>query len=381
MSSTFLLDPMLLQKKKQALPQDAALRKALLQLLQQADALLASEPHSVVEKAQLPASGDKHDYLSLAPYFWPDQSTPDGLPYIRHDGRVNPEIHTISDKANLQGMIPNVKTLALAYYFSGKEIYAAKAADFLRVWFLHSDTCMRPNLNHAQMIRGLNTGRPIGIIETRGFAHIVDAIGLIQHSSAWQAQDQQGMETWFRQYLEWLKSPVAREEAEVANNHGSWYDVQATAIALFIEQVDWARQVLEASKTRRIQQQIQSDGSQPLELRRTRSWHYSVFNLQALFSLASIGDRLGIDLWNYKNAQGAGLQEALNYILPAALNEEVWPYPLIDAVRPTDLLPLLYQAAIHYHEPEYTRAANAIVIQDTTTTIDNLLYETNPGDH
>ena len=381
MSGIFLLDSVLLQRKKQALSHVSTLRASLQQLLLQADALLTSEPGSVVEKVQLPASGDKHDYLSLAPYFWPDPSAPDGLPYIRRDGRVNPEVNTISDKGNLHRMIANVKTLALAYYFSDKDIYAEKAVDFLRTWFLNQDTYMKPNLNHAQMIRGINTGRPIGIIETRGFANIVDAIGLIQGSSSWKVQDQQGMEVWFRQYLEWLMSPAARDEGEAANNHGSWYDVQATSIALFIGQEDRAKRVLEASKTKRIQGQILADGSQPLELQRTRSWHYSVFNLQALFSLASIGERQGINLWDYQNTQGAGLKKALDYVLPAAINAEVWPYQLIDTIRSTDLLPLLYQAAAHYHEPAYIQAAEAIVKQHTSTMIDHLLYETNPGDH
>jgi hypothetical protein len=381
MSGIFLLDSVLLQRKKQALSHVSTLRAALQQLLLQADALLTSKPGSVVEKVQLPASGDKHDYLSLAPYFWPDPSTSDGLPYIRRDGRVNPEINTISDKANLNRMMSSVKTLALAYYFSDKDIYAEKAADFLRIWFLNQETYMKPSLNHAQMIRGINTGRPIGIIETRGFANVVDAIGLIQGSPSWKVQDQQGMETWFRQYLEWLMSPAARDEAEASNNHGCWYDVQATSIALFVGQEDWAKHVLEASKTKRIQGQILADGSQPLELQRTRSWHYSVFNLQALFSLASIGEQQEINLWDYQNAQGAGLQKALDYVLPAAIKEKVWPHQLIDTIRSTDLLPLLYQAATHYHEPAYLQAADAIAVQDTSTTIDHLLYETNPDNH
>jgi hypothetical protein len=276
-------------------------------------------------------------------------------------------------------MIASVKTLVLAYYFSDKDIYAEKAAGFLRTWFLNQDTYMKPNLKHAQMIRGINTGRPIGIIETRGFADVVDAIGLIQYSPSWSMQDQQGMQVWFRQYLEWLMSPAARDEAEAANNHGSWYDVQATSIALFVGREDWAKCTLEASKTRRMQGQILADGSQPLELQRTRSWHYSVFNLQALFSLASIGERLGINLWDYKNVQGAGLQKALDYVLPAAINEKVWPHQLIDTIRSTDLLPLLYQAAAHYHDPAYIQAARVIAEKDTTTRIDDLLYETNPG--
>ena len=45
---------------------------------------------SVVEKTLTPATGNKHDYLSLSPYYWPDPTKPNGLPYIIHDGIVNP---------------------------------------------------------------------------------------------------------------------------------------------------------------------------------------------------------------------------------------------------------------------------------------------------
>ncbi len=67
---------------------------------------------------------------------------------------------------------------------------------------------------------------------------------------------------------------------------------------------------------------IQPDGRQPFELMRSNSLDYSMFNLLGLFKLAIIGQRLGMDLWHYKTSQGAGLQMALDYLLPYALKNK-----------------------------------------------------------
>jgi hypothetical protein len=374
----FLLDPDILQTKKQRLPEDHCLQAALQQLVQQADALLPTRLVSVAEKTQLPASGDIHDYLSLAPYWWPDPTKSDGLPYIHRDGQTNPQASEIPDKPNFQRMMPDVKTLALAYYFTDQEAYAAKAIDFLRTWFLNKDTFMNPNLNHAQMIRGRDTGRATGIIDARALSTVVDAIGLIQHTPLWTAQDQKGMESWFQRYLDWLlTSPLGQEEAATKNNHGSWYDVLTVSIALFLDETEIARDILQASKTRRIDRHILADGSQPFELKRTLTWHYSVFNLQALFALARLGEHAGIDVWAHSTPDGADLRTALDYLLPAASNAQVWPYQQISPIKPERIVDVLYQASEHYHEPAYLQVAQTILGQDAIAHRNNLLYTTN----
>ena len=103
------------------------------QLKREADRALTEGPWSVVDKPVVPPSGDKHDYLSLARYYWPNPNTPDGLPYISRDGEVNPEIWTIPDHKNFDTVMDNVLTLGLAYYFTGDARYAEYAARLLRV--------------------------------------------------------------------------------------------------------------------------------------------------------------------------------------------------------------------------------------------------------
>ncbi len=379
---TFLVDPANLVSAKQAIMAhaNAVLQSSLDDLLKQADGYLSEAPVSVVEKTQLPPSGDKHDYLSLSKYWWPNNKKPDGLPYIRHDGKVNPEYYSISDKANLENMIDRVKILSLSYYFIGNEQYASKAAEFLRTWFLDYNTHMNPNLDFAQTRKGYNEINPAGIIDAHNIPEVIDGIGLIQSSQSWTAQDQSGITRWFQQYLDWLlNSDAGRQQAQAINNHGTWYDAQLVPIALFLDKPDLAKSVIEQNTQNRLINQIQADGSQPLEIQRTKSLSYSIFNLAALFELANTAKHVQVDLWNYKTANGVGLRNALDYLMPYLDgNTNTWPHKQIaqlDTHDFKDAADLLYQASIQYNDPTYEQSYNAIIqTKNIVTDINNLLY-------
>lgn len=120
---------------------------------------LESGPFSVVNKKQLPPSGDIHDYTSMGPYWWPDPDKEDGLPYIRRDGEINPEYYDYKDKEDLGKLMVSLSALAEGYYFIGNEAFASHAVWLIRTWFLNSDTKMNPNLEYAQRIPGRTEGR------------------------------------------------------------------------------------------------------------------------------------------------------------------------------------------------------------------------------
>ena len=246
LSRAILLDPSILLPAKQAFQNntdtDPILQNSIEQLLSQANSFLSLRPNSVIEKNEIPASGDKHDFLSLAPYRWPDPNEPDGLPYVNIDGKLNPEVYSIPDKRNMDDMVYRVKILSLAYYFTNNPQYASKAVDLLRVWFLNNSTSMNPNLQYAEVVRGEdnNNGTMRGILHGKYLPDLTDVLRLIQHSPSWSKQDQQGMEIWFSKYLDWLlHSEHGKEERRQLNNHGTWYRVQASAIALFLNKTDY----------------------------------------------------------------------------------------------------------------------------------------------
>ncbi|HYK20384.1 MAG TPA: alginate lyase family protein, partial [Pyrinomonadaceae bacterium] len=314
-----------------------------------AEKALTAGPFSVVTKEVTPPSGDKHDYMSQAPYFWPNPQSPNGLPYIRRDGERNPEIEKINNHRVKDQMEAAVEALALAYYFTADEKYAQKAAELLRAFFLEPQTRMNPNLQFAQGIPGINTGRGIGLIETRGLTRVVDAIGLLAGSKHWTAADQKGMEDWFAKFLQWmLESKNGHDEAAAKNNHGTFYDVQVVSFALFLGKNALAKSVLEAAKMKRIAVQIEPDGRQPLELARTKAWSYSVGNLDGLMTLARLGENVGVDLWHYETPDGRSIHKALDFLVPFATSEKKWPYQQLGEWPPQMLFPLIRRASAHY---------------------------------
>jgi hypothetical protein len=327
--------------------------EAIASIEKDAQKALAGGTFSVTTKAVTPPSGDKHDYMSQAPYFWADPSKKDALPYIRRDGERNPEINKITDHKSMDQMVSAVDALSLAYYLNGNEAYATKAVQILRAFFLDPATRMNPNLQYAQGIPGINTGRGIGLIETVGLARVVDSIGLLDGSKALSTADKKGLEDWFSRFLQWMQqSKNGQDESAAQNNHGTHYDLQVTSYALFLGKNDLAKSVLEAAKQKRIAKQIEPDGSQPLELARTKAWSYSVMNLRGLMQLATLGTRVRVDLWNYETKDGRSIRRALDFLYPYSIGER-WNHQQIGEWQPEILFPGMRMAAAHYSDEKF----------------------------
>jgi len=368
----FLLDAGVLIEQKQHYAADAsgplatALRDA-------ADRAMKDGPFSVMDKQITPPSGDKHDYMSMGTYWWPNPNTANGLPYIRRDGERNPEIEKIPDHQNMGRVGKDSRLLALAFYVTGNELYAARAVLLLRTWFLDPATRMNPNLNFGQGIPGITTGRGTGIIDSQGLTDVVDAVGLLAGSRNWKAEDQKGMEKWFAAYLAWLQqSPIGQDEAKAANNHGTFYDAQVADFALFTGRTALAHDVVTQAKEKRLARQIMPDGSQPLEAARTRGLSYSLFNLEGLMKLAGLGEHAGVDLWNFQTADGRSIRRALDYVLPFADGDKKWEQQQITEFKAQEIAPLLLQAAYKLHKPEYENVARKLGAPGTD--VNNLLW-------
>ena len=340
---------------------DRRILPAYRKLIADADKALAAPLISVTQKSSLlPPSGNKHDYFSLSPYWWPDPAKSDGLPYIRRDGVTNPESKRDLDQPRVAAMGYNLQTLGLAWYFSGDEKYAARAAAQLRAWFLDSATMMTPHLRFAQLVRGNPAERGSGIIDTRWFIEAVQAAGLIEGSSSWTAADKTALQAWFRSYLNWLlTSPNGAHERAAKNNHGSWYAAQTAAYAMFVGDTALVRSIADSARAR-IGWQIKPDGSQPIELERTRSMHYSGFNIEALSRLAEIGRAAGSDLWTYKAPEGGSLQTAIDHVARYIASNEKWPGQQIDEVDPNLLVIHLRRTGVTLNCAKYRQVMDRL---------------------
>ena len=325
-------------------------------LLGDADKCLTEGPYTVTTKKKMPPSGNKHDYMSMGPYWWPNPNTSDGLPYIRKDGQRNPERHLFEDRDHIGKLMGHVETLSLAYFFSDDEKYAGHASELLRVWFLDPETRMNPNLNYGQCIPGITDGRAEGLIETSGFIQMLDGVHLLDGSRYWTARDNRELKEWFAAFLDWmLTSPIGIDEARAKNNHGTWYDAQAVAIALYTGQKDKAVQIVRTNSYDRLKSQIMNDGSQPRELSRTASWSYSNMNLRAFFNLATLSRHSGQDLWHEKNDRGqVYFRLALDYLIPAFKDTSVWSSQQINGFDRTNMMYLLQRAAAEYQDTTYS---------------------------
>ncbi|WP_167546926.1 alginate lyase family protein [Stieleria maiorica] len=352
---------------------------AIENLRREADECRTEGPWTVVSKSIVPPSGDKHDYISVGPYWWPDPAKPDGKPYIRRDGEVNPE-RMEYDNVGLKKTCGNSLTLALAWYYTRNPDDARHAAELLRTWFVRPETAMNPNLNFGQAIPGRTTGRGIGIIDTACLIGAVDAALLLETSPAWTDADARSLRQWFAQYLHWLRhSKHGRDEDRTKNNHATWYDAQVACFALYAGQPDVAREVLRNVAERRIKSQIRDDGSQPHELARTKSWDYSVMNLKAFINLATLADHVDVDLWNHHSDNAGGIRDALDFLIPFALSESDWKHEQITPLDGAKLAELLRRAAIAYQEPKYETLLHRLAPDDQPT--DARFQLTHPAIH
>jgi hypothetical protein len=339
--------------KSRASASDPSVQPAIDQLRADVNNALEFEPVTVMSKVPVPPSGDKHDYMSQGPYWWPDPDTPDGLPYIRKDGEVNPDVETLDSRK--QGrMITAVETLALGWFFFDEESAAEHGAQLLRTWFLDPSTRMNPHLEYGQSIPGRCDGRGIGIIDTASYCKLIESIGLLDLSGAITDMDRSDLLMWMKAYRDWLVcSDMGQDEAKARNNHGTWYDAQLCALAHYTGDPRIVEKVAEEAKEHRIAKQIESDGSQPHELARTKSMNYTTMNTMAFMSIARYAETTGVDLWNYETEDGRSIRKTVEFMLPYVVNGERWPWQQIVEHDKGSLVAFFKRASIGLNDPSY----------------------------
>ncbi|WP_181898361.1 alginate lyase family protein [Alteromonas aestuariivivens] len=306
--------------------------RAYEQLIEQANKELKKEIDPVTNKTVLPASGDTHDYHTVGSYYWPDESKPDGLPWVYKDGQFNPISNSAAtDWQRRKEMLDSLGTLNIAYYFSDHEKYLEKAGEIVQVWFIDPETRMNPNVNYGKAIPGAAEGTNFAIIDWTDIGKVITSVQLLERAGLWNEQNKVAMDKWFSDYYTWLTtSEFGILEDTRKNNHGTNYDYQAIGLMIYLGKIKQAEAKIEAAKTTRIAAQIEPDGSQPLELARTKSVNYTVNNLWALARIADLSRRnTSVDLWDYERETGASIKQGFEFVIPYITGQKNWQWKQI----------------------------------------------------
>lgn len=307
---------------------DELVAAAIKGIIRDADKKLADPVPAITDKSRVAPSGDKHDYFSMARYWWPNPQTADHLPYIRQDGKVNPETEDL-DRHTLDQMEKMLTIYSLAYFYSGNEAYAQKGWDILRTWFINRKTRMNPTMQYSQVRMGHNNnlGSNSGLLDGYSFLVVPDAVDILSASKSAKPKEVALIRQWFADYLNWmLTSPQGIKENVADNNHGTAYHIQVAVYALFVGNDSIAQRYLNSFVERRVLPQIEPDGRQPKELARTRAYGYSCYNIKHYLDMMDICRLQGIDLMEQPEVQQR-FERAIDYLTPY-LGKPVsaWPY-------------------------------------------------------
>jgi hypothetical protein len=289
-------------------------------LLRESEAILRERPTSVMDKPdeKVAKSKDKHDFVSVGKYAWPNPNTPDGMPWVQRDGYINVDNFRKDDAARLDKMSNRVSKLCMAYFFSDDPRFAEKAAELVRVWFVDTATRMNPELTYAQVIPGHDNdmGHIAGVIFGRTLVNVLAGLALIQHTAAYTADIDQGVKRWFGEYAGWLTtSGPGIGEGRTTNNHSIAYDEQLIAVALFEGDTASARRLTAEFHPKRIFRQVEPDGKMPRELARTRALGYSIYNVKNMLEICEMVKGLNASFYFITSPDGRSIGSAIDYIV------------------------------------------------------------------
>lgn len=321
-------------------------------LIENAEYLLDFKPNPVINKIRIPPSKNKHDYLSYAPYKWPDTSKVDGLPWTTRDGEINPVSQEYdTDFKRTQEFFSAVEKLTWAFYYSDDDKFAHKAIELIRVWYINKESKVNPNINFGQGVPGAADGRKAGVQEWLQQYHVITALQIFDNAKVLPYETKVQMKSWLEYYLNWLLTDkMAIEAGNTGQNHANHYNHQIVGLLIYLDRKEEAKKIIERAKYDRIAAQILPDGKQPKEMGRTRSVHYAALNLWSLIELTFIGRSLDIDLWNFETQDGRSLKQAFNYLSPYIKTPKKWPFKEISKggilhVINTEMKPMFSKAA------------------------------------
>jgi len=293
-------------------------------ILKAADAALKQPPISITAFPAKLSQGGPNDFYSNGDYWWSDPSKPDGLPYIRRDGESNPE-NFAQHRMVVKSLRDSVAALAAAYKITGEGRYVSKAVQLLQGFFVDPKTRMDPNLDFAQAIPGVSSGRGIGIIDALHLIEIPFAVRAMEKSKAFPPELATDLRKWFRELAEWMTtSKNGEEEAAAKNNHAVAFYLQLAVYSDFIGDQEKLARCRKQFKEVFVAKQMAEDGGFPLELGRTKPYGYSIFQLDNMCTLCQVLSTPEDNLWAFELPDGRGIRKAAAFLYPFLADKSKW---------------------------------------------------------
>jgi len=290
-----------------------------------ANKYLKEYPITITASSSPRSAGGKHDFFSEGDYWWPDPDNADG-PYIQKDGMTNPDNFVAHRKAMVRLSIQSAG-LTAAYKITNDKKYALKAIEHFAAWFVNDATRMNPNLLYAQAIKGRYTGRGIGIIDTIHLIEVARSISILEKAGLFDPSDLVAIKEWFKDYLDWLTTfQYGIDEMNAKNNHGTCWVMQVAAFSKLVGDEEKMNFCRVRFKDVLLPSQMAEDGSFPLELRRTKPYNYSLFNLDAMAAICQILSTEKNNLWKFALPDGRSMKKGIEFMYPYIADKSKWKY-------------------------------------------------------
>ncbi len=292
-------------------------------VVKQAEVALTAETKTVTAARNPRSAGGLHDFSSEGDYWWPDPKNPNG-PYIQRDGLSNPD-NFVAHRQFILAFVRDYGALTAAYKLTHEERFAAGAVKQLHAWFVDPATRMNPNLLYSQAIKGLSTGRSIGVIDTLHLCEVALGVEALHGAKSFSAEEEAAVVSWFHDYLKWLRThPYGVDESNAKNNHGTCAWLQIACFAHLTNDAENLAAARRRLKEVLLPSQMLADGSFPEELRRTKPYGYSIFNLDVMTALAVVCSTPEENLLTWSLPDGRNLAQGVAWLAPYIADKNAW---------------------------------------------------------
>ncbi len=293
--------------------------------IKRANEMMSEKPVTVTVSSCKRSAGGLHDFYSEGDYWWPDPANPGG-PYIQKDGQTNPENFSEHRHAMVR-MSEITATLTSAWLLTGDRKYADKTLEHLNAWFVDTNTIMNPNMLYAQAIWGRFTGRGVGLIDAYHLVEVAQSAKRLIDNNAIPKEKAEKIKEWFSKFLNWMTThQYGIDEMNAKNNHGTCWVATASSMAILTGNAPVLEMCSDRFKTILLPTQMADDGSFPLELKRTKPYGYSLFNIDAMCNVAQILSSPGNNLFEFKTEKGQTLKKGMDFIYPFIIDKTKWPF-------------------------------------------------------